>query len=200
MFGIHKSRTPQDAELHQLTPSRKDRRNIVKVFAVLLTATALLTFPTAAFAYTTTGAKWPTKTLRIDVRYVNGNFLSGINSAKTNYNGSTHVALSTTATSGPTWTAANSNYGATGWEAYSTWTSPFGITTACSMEANQWYLSGTEPVTQLKVVWAHEMGHCLGLNHVTGIHHVMYSSASGAYMDGVTGLTSDEISGINSLY
>lgn len=77
---------------------------------------------------------------------------------------------------------------------------PFWVTTSSLSRLNIYYLHGTEPINRLKVVWLHEIGHGLGLDHVTVLHRVMYKSASAAYFDGVTALTSDEISGINHLY
>ena len=68
-----------------------------------------------------------------------------------------------------------------------------------SMHLNTYYLSAATP-KRLKVVWAHEMGHSLGLGHVPELKRVMYSSASSAFNAGVEALTSDEVSGINSLY
>ncbi|KQR89415.1 hypothetical protein [Microbacterium sp. Leaf179] len=61
-----------------------------------------------AFAYATTGCKWGTGSLRIDYRYVNGNFRTAISQAKNNYNASTDVSLSTLDESGPSFTAQNS--------------------------------------------------------------------------------------------
>jgi hypothetical protein len=119
--------------------------------------------------------------------------------ATSHYGGTTPVHL-TLVTSSSSWSATANLYGKTGWEAHSTWSCVLGKTTSCAMQMNQWYLDGTEPRTQIKVVWEHEMGHCFGLDHVTAVHHVMYNSASVAYADGVAGLTTDEINGIKALY
>jgi hypothetical protein len=175
-------------------------RVLVAALAVLGIVIGLVAFPSAAMAYTTTGTTWSTGTLRIDYRFVNGNFRTALNSGKSNYNSTTHVSLSTVDVSGPTWTAENANYGLNGYEGYATWTNIGGLTLSCDMWLNQTYLSGSEPVTQLKVVWEHETGHCLGLNHVSSPTHVMYASASTAYSNGVTGLTTDDKNGINALY
>lgn len=176
------------------------RRHGLSALATATLVLGLVWVPGTANAYTTTGCKWPATSLQIDYRYVNGNFRTAMNMARDNYNGSTDISLSTVDSSGPTFTAQNTNYGATGWEAQASWSCWFGSTTAASIRANQYYLSGSEPLNRLKVVWAHEIGHALGLDHVTTIARVMYTSASSAYFAGVTGLTFDEINGINALY
>lgn len=180
--------------------SHRRGRVVAAALAVLGILVGLVGFPSAAMAYTTTGTKWSTGTLRIDYRFVNGNFRTALNNGKSNYNSTTHVSLSTVDVSGPTWTAENANYGATGYEGMANWTNIGGLTLSCDMYINQWYLSGSEPLNQLKVVWEHETGHCLGLNHVASATHVMYSSASVAYSNGVTALTTDDKNGINALY
>lgn len=76
----------------------------------------------------------------------------------------------------------------------------FGVTTSATSRLNQYYLSNTDPEDRLKVVWEHEIGHGLGLNHVDTVTRVMYTSASEAYFHGIAGLTFDEINGINDLY
>jgi predicted Zn-dependent protease len=161
---------------------------------------AVFLLPAPAQAYTTTGCKWSTGTLRIDIRYVNGNFRTGINQAISNYNSSTDVTLSGVDSSGPAWTAEHAGYGATGWEGHSSWQCLLGKTLNSQMQLNTYYLGGTTPAARLKIVWAHEMGHSLGLSHVSTLQRVMYTSASDAYNAGVRSLTSDEINGINSLY
>lgn len=189
--------------MKKANPRRTRSRRGLRVLAItgaLLGVLASVGVATPALAYVHTGCHWNTRTLRIDYRYVNGNFRTAMTSAKNNYNSATVLSLSLVDTSGPSFSAANSNYGATGYEGYTTWNCLGTVTTGAHSTLNQYYLSGSEPLTQLKVVWAHEMGHGLGLDHVTGIHHVMYPSASAAYGDGVTGLTTDEVNGINSMY
>lgn len=156
--------------------------------------------PQTANAYTTTGCKWSTKNINIDIRYVNGNFRTAIKSAITNYYNSTDVKPRAVDASGNSFTARNASYGANGWEGYATWTCVLGNTLSVDAKLNMYYLSGTEPVTRLKVVWLHELGHGFGLDHVTNNKRVMYTSASQAYFNGVTALTSDEVNGINYLY
>lgn len=180
------------------------RRRVARIGAVVASvviAAGLVAVPSAAMAYTKTGVSWTTGKLTIDYRYVNGTFRTALNNSNSNYNSATRLVLKTTDTAGPSWKALNANYGATGWEGQASWSSNiFYQTTACTMQLNQYYLSGAEPAAQLKVVWEHESGHCLGLGHVTSSSRVMYTSASTAYFNGVTSLTSDEINGINTMY
>ena len=178
------------------------RKTVPSVTLSLLLGLLLLLSvpPQTADAYATTGCKWSTKNINIDIRYVNGNFRTAIKKAITNYYNSTDVKPKAVETSGNSFTARNASYGANGWEGYATWTCVLGNTLSVDAKLNMYYLSGTEPITRLKVVWAHELGHGFGLNHVSNDKRVMYTSPSTAYNNGVTGLTSDEISGINSLY
>jgi hypothetical protein len=179
---------------------RKKRGRLAALAIALGLVIGTIAAPAPAFAYTTTGCKWSTGDLRIDWRYVNGNFRTAFSYARNQYTSGTDVNLSTMDESGPTFKAQNSNYGATGYEANANWTCPFGSTNSATVRINQYYLAGLEPATRLKVVWQHEIGHALGLDHVTTRARVMYTSASSAYSAGVTGLTSDEVTGINALY
>lgn len=181
-------------------PLRK-RRNRVGMIAVAFAAVeAMVAIPTAAQAYTTTGQKWGNANLRIYVATTSGDYRTSINQASSNYTSSTDVNLTNTTDGGPAFSAANTNAGATGYEGHTDWNYVGGRTTSAHSILNTYYLSGA-PVARLKVVWLHELGHGLGLNHVSGTNRVMYTSASTAYTSGgVRSLTSDEISGINALY
>lgn len=104
-------------------------------------------------------------------------------------------------TSGPTFTAANNNYGATGWEGHNEWNCLFANTTSSVARVNDYYAANLiSNAARIKMIWLHEVGHGLGLGHVSTVARVMYTSASGAYNAGVRTLTSDEIKGINALY
>lgn len=181
-------------------PKKYRRRALTSILVAAIAALGIAIVPAVpASAYTTTGCKWSSSTLRIDYRYVNGNFRTAINQAVANYN-ATDVTLSTVDTSGPAFTAQNANYGATGYEGQASWSCLLGKTNNAQIRVNQYYLSGLEPIARLKVVWLHEIGHGLGLDHVTPTARVMYTSASSAYFAGVTALTTDEYNGINALY
>lgn len=176
-------------------------RFFAAVIAVSLAVLAPVLASAPAAAYATTGCKWSTGSLRIDYRYVNGTFRDTLTSAKTHYNANTDVNLSLTDSSGPAWTAANSNYGATGWVGHSSWTCLFGNTLNSQMQLNQYYISNTDPYYRIRLVWLHEMGHSLGLAHVSNAYRVMYSGGTGTvYSNGITTLTTDDKNGINALY
>lgn len=182
--------------------SRTQRRRPVAAMAsAIALVSGLVLAPTSASAYTTTGCKWSSPNLTIDVSLTNGVFRTAINSALNNYTLGTDVNLTSTTSTGPSFTARNTNYGATGWEGQNYYVCPFGNTTSSQARINQYYLFGTsDQEGRIRVVWLHEIGHGLGLHHVTSSSRVMYTSASQAFFNGVRNLTSDEVAGINSLY
>lgn len=173
-------------------------KSLVSVILVCLCA---LGMPITAQAYTMSGSHWNGSNLRIRANAIGGNYSTGLNTAISNINSSTHVTLSRTTDTGPSWKASVTNYGNTGWEGESTWSYYLGATHSAESKINTYYIpSGTAPA-RIKVIWLHELSHVLGLGHVSSVNRVMYTSASAAYTQGgVRNLTSDEVSGINSLY
>src|SRR5699024_3720177 len=155
-----------------------------------------------AMAWTYESCPWNEANLRIDTRYVNGSFNTAINQSINDYNAHTDVTLTSVKVSGPAFTARNAGYGATGWEGQTSWTCSIWVKkTGAQMKLNEYYLMNiVSNVPRLKVVWEHETGHGLGIGHVSSAYRVMYKSASTAYNNGVTQLTSDEITGINTIY
>ncbi|WP_284292481.1 matrixin family metalloprotease [Luteimicrobium album] len=171
------------------------------IVLLILSTLGLTTITSPAMAYTKTGCKWHSAELKIRTSSVASTYSTGISYAILDYNNRTQAPhITRTTASGPSWTAASGNYGATGWEAHAQWSCPLGIQANCAMKLNTHYLSGTETDVNDRIVWSHEMGHCMGLDHVSGLHHVMYTSATKAYNDGVVQLTSDEVNGINAIY
>lgn len=65
------------------------------------------------------------------------------------------------------------------------------------IEGNLYYLNkSTYSASKVKGVWAHELGHALGLAHVSGSNKLMYDNdARTVYQP-----TYDEVDGINALY
>lgn len=178
------------------------RRAVAHRFAVALTVLSILALaaPPQASAYVTHGCKWSTGSLRIDWRWVIDNYRTGLSWAAANYTSATDVALTPVNVSGPAWTAVMGSYGATGWEGQASWSCPFSTTHNAQMRLSTFSLPGSTTPARLKITWAHEIGHVLGLSHVSRTDRVMYTAPGTAYVAGVRALTSDEINGINSLY
>lgn len=171
------------------------RTGTVAALAVVLAAVGVA----PANAYTTTGCDWGTIHIKVDGSYSNGAFSTALSQAISNYYNSTVLYLTRQDSSGNSFKALNTNYGATGWEGNTSWSCLFGTTHSAQAKLNQYYLQSA-PTARLKVVWLHELGHGLGLGHVSSAYRVMYTSASTAYNNGVRSLTSDEINGINTIY
>lgn len=177
------------------------RRGASLLVAVALAIVLGIVAAAPASAYATTGCRWSTGTLRIDYRYVNGVYRTELSNAKSHYNTVTDVDLSLADSSGPSWTAANSNYGATGWNGHSSWSCLLGWTNSSQMQLNQYYIADTLPGLRIRLVWLHEMGHSLGLAHVDNAYRVMYGGGTGVvYNNGIVSLTTDDKNGINALY
>lgn len=168
--------------------------------AVIVVQLSVVSIDTA-YAYTLTGQKWASSSKVIDGSALSGNYSSALNSANAQFNAKTDVTISRSSSS-TDWTALTGNYGNTQWEGYSTWnyTTSTGKITSAISRVNTQYASSYS-LGCLKVLWEHELCHVWGLGHVSSYYRVMYQSASDAYnLGSVHNLTSDEISGINSLY
>ncbi|MCJ1715762.1 matrixin family metalloprotease [Microbacterium sp. M1A1_1b] len=181
------------------TAATKRRRLGTITATAVAVAAALIAIPNVAHAYAYEGPKWPSGNLRIYMNTTSGNYRTAINQASANYTSATDVNLTNTTAGGPTFSAADVNNGADGYEGFTNWFSPNGRTESAHAILNRYYLAG-KPTAQLKVVWLHELGHGLGLAHVGPLARVMHDPASGAYGAGVRNLTSDEVAGINNKY
>lgn len=172
--------------------------------AVLTACVVALTFivPTPAYAYTTNGCVWSSKSLRINSSGVSGNYLSALTTAISNYNVRTDVSLTRTTASGPVFRARVDNYGKTGWDGRAQVNCLAGTvsTRSATAQINSYYLKSSTNTNRLKVLWLHELGHSLGLGHVSSSYRIMYHKTSTVYNNGVTALTTDEVNGINALY
>ena len=154
--------------------------------------------PAATAAYYT-GCRWGTSQLRFNVNDTSQNARIAINQASDNFRNNTSAKV-TNISAYSAWAAQNKDLGFTGWEGKSWWKCDGnGITYESQTRLNNAYLSG-RPVEQLRVVWLHEMGHSLGLDHSPRLSDVMHNSASEAYSSGTRWLSSDDRFGINNLY
>jgi predicted Zn-dependent protease len=177
----------------------KRRRLGITAASALALAAALIAIPNAAQAYAYEGPSWGNANLRVYMATTSGTYRTAINQASANYTSATDVNLTNTTTGGPAFSAADVNNGKDGYEGFTTWNAPTGRTVSAHSIVNRSYLAG-RATANIKVVWLHELGHGLGLAHVTPLARVMNTSATDAYNAGVRNLTSDEVAGINKKY
>jgi predicted Zn-dependent protease len=92
------------------------------------------------------------------------------------------------------------NFGNTGYDGITTVPPCSGVngvwTSVVNVYANTFYTAGYT-YTGKKNVYEHEIGHALGLAHVTACNQIMYSAA---WCNGIIGPQSDDIAGANFLY
>lgn len=182
------------------TPAAKKRRRLgITAASALAIAAALIAVPNVAQAYAYEGPSWGNANLRIYMATTSGTYRTAINQASANYTSATDVNLTNTTTGGPAFSAADVNNGADGYEGFTNWSAPVGRTVSAHSTVNRYYLSG-RTTANIKVVWLHELGHGLGLAHVSPVARVMNKSATAAYNAGIRNLTSDEVAGINNKY
>lgn len=182
-----------------MSKSRLFRACVAGLTGALL-LTGLIAPPAQAYAFN--GCKWSTRTLNLDIREVatSNNQASTLKKAVDNYWASTTVNLKAVTTGTNSFRAISGYYGATGWEGRTSYLPCIGGRfSSVTISSNDYYMKGAA-ATRMKMVWLHEIGHGLGLDHVSTVKRVMYKSSSDAYNAGVTALTDDEISGINKLY
>lgn len=150
-----------------------------------------------AQAYTTTGCKWPGGvTVRANQTATYQTALTG---GVAMWN-ATDAVVSWSASSGSITTQV-AHYGNNGYEGYASWTCSGATTTGCHAYVNTYYTSSfSTNFTRLRVLWTHELGHCLGLGHSGGTNAIMYTAPSSAYFAGRTTLGPDDLAGINSIY
>ncbi len=184
-------------------PASRHPRNkrILGAIGALSLLITLCAAPLTASAYAYNGCKWSTPNLNVDIIATSGVSRTAIQSALSNYTAATDVNLTGVTTTGPTFKAQQFNYGDTGWSGLNTRVCPFGNTTSSLVQLNLYYVYNTAAYEgRMRLTWLHEIGHSLGLAHVTTVARVMYTSGLTAYNAGVRNLTFDEINGINALY
>jgi hypothetical protein len=154
-----------------------------------------------AHSYTLIGNRWKSSYLYVDTSAISGNTQTLVNNSLADYRAATQVTVLPSDATTSMFRVREGDWGASGWEGITNVVTSGGFITQTTSALNAWYLPAGTPNAQLQVVWTHELGHALGLNHTTlGVNHVMYSYATGAYLSGVRKLTADDINGINYLY
>lgn len=157
------------------------------------------------YAYSLLGGKHQTNNITYVIRDFNGTYDKvgkHLNTAISEWNAtSTKISFSALSGTGrPQIVIKSDDYGNTGWSGratnYREWVT-FGDYVDSVVQGNLYYLNQTGyDSNDVKGVWSHELGHALGLGHVSGSNKLMYDN------DGRTVYkpTQDEIDGVNSLY
>jgi len=153
-----------------------------------------------ANAYTLIGCKWPTNNIYVDTSAMAGTPKAIVTTAINEITAATTANVYPSDVTTSMFRVEDGYFGPTGWEGETLISCSTGIFKSATSRLNLNYLPDTSSQRQRKVVWEHELGHGLGLNHVSGVLHVMYSYATAAYNAGIITLTADEINGINYLY
>lgn len=169
-------------------------------YSIILVLIALLgvglVAPQQANAYTLTGCKWGSSRITYTDQAL-GQYSPSLRDAA--YSWGTYTDIDGMYPTGGNMTAGSTYSGANGLDGYTTWNCPFGNLFTSRVELN-WYYGQSMSYGQLRVVWAHELGHGVGLNH-SGVGNVMYSCARCTYNSyGRYNPAPDDIAGMNSIY
>lgn len=139
---------------------------------------------------------------QLDITLVNspGAYAQGIQDAASVYRTHSDLTVNINNNSANYCSSTTGYAGNTGWEAMASWSLGAGNTVAsATITMNRTYCDG-KTVGNLSVVYQHEIGHVLGLGHVSSPRAVMNNSASAAYQNGVRILSADELAGLKEIY
>ena len=170
--------------------------------SAVLAATFVVATAGAANAYTLTGTKWSSSsvTITVNVSTTNGSYHTAAVNAVSNWSSSTDVNM--TRTSSSLFKALIVADGENGLHGRAVWSSSGGRTTAATAYLNTTTTSRFKTnENRLRAIWSHEIGHGLGLGHVSSSSYIMYTCPSCVYTSyGYYTPRSDDRAGMNYLY
>jgi len=182
-------------------------RGALSIATVLLSTTILMATAPQAQAYALEGPHWGSSTVYVEdfIWYsmdssASGSIDAAFKAAISDYYAKTHLYIYGGDYSTAGFRASAANFGATGWEGQTGFTYLGSRFMSVESRLNAYYLPNSTNQTRLKMVWLHELGHGLGLDHVSTLTDPMQPNASDAYSRGVTTLSQDMVNGINSMY
>ncbi|MFD4990830.1 M12 family metallo-peptidase [Cellulosimicrobium cellulans] len=151
----------------------------------------------AASAYNLTGCKWPRAIIGYRADAMTGNFGTSASSTVSSWNSLSDVDLRSAP--GTTLRLYTQNDGNNGYAGWSTWSCTSGTTTAATARLNT-YITTSYVANKKRTVWAHEIGHAIGLSHANA-GTMMYTCPPCTYDTyGRYVPQTDDRNGANSLY
>ena len=173
-------------------------RLVLSTLATVAIIAAIVTLPAAsAQAYVLLGCKWKTGNFTY-VNYTTSLYATASNAAISNWNAKTSVNM--TSSSGSKLTinkVYRGNDGAAGATAYTCQNN--GLFSRADLTVNTFYLTDYS-ANKKRLVFAHELGHAMGLDHASSKKVVMWKDASSFDDFGIYTVQPDDIAGANHLY
>ncbi|NWL32293.1 hypothetical protein DM791_05145 [Paenarthrobacter nitroguajacolicus] len=152
--------------------------------------------PAPADAYAFTGCKWASSSMTYKNDAVSGYTDPLIDAG---YSWASASDIDGMHPTGGAMRAYVINNGANGYDGYSKWNCPFGNLWSSEVTLNTYYAQGYT-YWQKRVVWVHELGHGMGLDH-SSWGTVMYTCPRCTYDSfGTYWPTNDDQAGANALY
>lgn len=180
-----------------------------KTFIFLTTLILLSSISVSAFAYVTSGKKWPSSAITYYI--ISGTPFYGYSGAISTATGwwDSKTDVSLTGQSNGNISVMAADYGYTSWDGITQSNSYTDTKTyyAAYISLNRYHTDGyisSGNTLRLTLVTAHEFGHALGLSHaISGFPMMFGADVWNAYQENnslANGPTQDDIDGINSIY
>lgn len=182
-----------------LETANRSRRVALILLSMLFAVTMLQLAPPLANAYTLTGCKWSNKaiTWTDKTNGYSGYQAPAIAGAKS---WATLTDINDMRPYGGNMVPQTQNNGNNGYDGWTTWTCNGSSLSTAKVTVN-YYLTKNYSSKKKQVVWAHEVGHGVGIGHSASGAMVMYTCAACVYSTyGYYEPRSDDINAANYLY